>query len=282
MGGETGEFPSSLRHEGCSIPHSFMLCPTLRRYFCAVAALILSQNCASALVLDWDSVSWVDGTLNNTFNVSGNDVTVDVSANNGAALAPFSGLPNPQTPTIGNSFQGGLATAENTLILAVDLDNSLQSITVTVSFAAFGGATDVSFKLFDIDAGGPYQDQVTSIQALSTDGTTLIAPTITTSANNTPIGTGLSQSVVGTATTPSTGANSGRGNVTIDFGTNDIQSFTFTYGSTAAFLDPAYQHFGLYDIDFTPVPEINPALISVLSCLTAAGLVLRRRSKPSR
>ncbi|MGZ5553765.1 MAG: hypothetical protein ACXWHF_09010 [Chthoniobacterales bacterium] len=248
------------------------------------AALLLIAHPAAAVLLDWDAASWAPGTLSNTFQIDPIDpqtlVGVTVTSNNGANLVPYSGAPNPMTPAITPGFQGGLPTIENTLTLAVDLTNSAtQSITITISFGATGGASGVSFKLFDIDSGGPYQDQLTSIQGLSIDGTTLIAPTITTSANNLLIGTGLAQSVVGTATAQDTGPNSGRGNVTIDFGSNLIQSLTFTYGSTTAFADPAYQHFGIHDINFTPVPEVNPAAMSGLFCLGVAVVASRRRAR---
>ena len=258
----------------------------LRPHLCALAALILFQAQARALVLDWDTVAWANGSLNNSYQIDpmagGPDVNVAVTSNNGAPLVPYSAPPNPQTPTINNVFQGGLPTVENTLTLAVDLANPSQSVTITISFANPGGVQGVSFKLFDIDAGGGSQDEVTMIRALSIDGSTLIAPTITTSANNTLVGSGLTQSVVGTATTASTGPTSGRGNVTIDFGTNVIQSLSFTYGCTVAFPDPAYQHFGLHDVSFTPVPEINPAILSTISCLVAAGFALRHRFKVRR
>ncbi|MDQ6911461.1 MAG: hypothetical protein M3128_01130 [Verrucomicrobiota bacterium] len=252
----------------------------LQRYFYAFAALLLCQLPAQALVLDWDIVTWADGSLNNSYPMAGgNDVTVNVTPNNGAPLVLYSGAPNPQTPTINSGFQGGLATAENTLVLAVDLTNPTQSITITISFANPGGVQGVSFKLFDIDAGGGSQDELTMIRALSIDGSTLIAPTITTSANNTLIGSGINQSVVGTASTPNTGPQSGRGNVTIDFGANLIQSLTFTFGCTTFFPDPAYQHFALHDVSFSPVPEVNPAIVSFLSCLAGAGLVIRHRRR---
>ncbi len=257
----------------------------LQRCFCLFAALIFFQIKADALVLDWDSVAWANGSLNNSYQIdpmaSGPDVNVDVAGNNGATLTQYSVAPNPQTPTINNDFQGGLLFAQNTLVLAVDLTNPTQSITITISFANPGGVSGVSFKLFDIDAGGGSQDELTALRGLSIDGSTLIAPTLTTSANNTLIGSGLSQSVVGTAASPSTGLQSGRGNVTIDFGANVIQSLTFTFGCTGFFLDPAYQHFALHDVSFTPnltpVPEMNPAMISILSCLSGIGLVIRQR-----
>ena len=260
-----------------------MLCPTIRRCLCVFATLMLFHSHSGAAVLDWNTVTWADGSLNNSYQADPADpisgITIDVTANGGAPLVPWSGAPNPMTPTVARAFQGGLPTIENSLTLAVDLSNAAtQSITVNISFASTGGATDVSFQIFDIDAGGPYQDQLSQIYAVGLDGT-LIAPTITTSQNNTLIGAGLGQSVVGTATTPDTGPNSGRANVTISFGTNLIQSLTFTYGGTGAYPDPAYQHFGVGNINFTPVPEVNPALLSAFSCLAAVGLIWRHRAR---
>jgi hypothetical protein len=262
-----------------------MLRPTLRPYLCAFAALLVIQSTAGAVILDWDTIYWEEGTLSNFYQADLADpdsgVTVTVTPNNGAPIVPYAGG-TPMTPAVNAVFQGGGPTIQNTLTLAVDLANPSQSISVTVFFAASGGATDVSFRLFDIDAGGPYQDHLTLIRALSIDGSTLIAPTITTSVNNTLVGSGIDQSVVGTATTADTGLTSGRANVTIDFGSNLIQSLTFTYGGTAAFANPAYQHFGIDDINFTPVPEVNPAVMSMLSCLAAAGVILRHRANVRR
>jgi hypothetical protein len=234
-----------------------------------------------AVVLDWDSVSWAEGTLNNTYQPDGADpdsvVTIGVTPN-GAPLVPFSAAPNPTTPVTHNGLQGGLLIPENTLTIAVNLTNPSESVTLTISFAASGGASNVSFSLFDLDAGGGVQDELRSIQALSIDGSTWIAPTITTGPDNTLVGSGLGQVVLGTASTPNTGLTSGRGNVTIDFGANQIQWLTFTFGATDAFADPAYQHFGMHDLNFTPIPEVNPTVLSLLGCAGAvAGFHWRRR-----
>ena len=107
-----------------------------------------------------------------------------------------------------------------------------------------------------------------------------IAPTITISPNNSLTGTGLSQVVNGTASLNDTGAGSGDANVTISFGTAAIKSFTFTYGSgSGTVADPTYQHVGISDITFMPVPEINPTWSAVGSCLLAAVLILRHSAK---
>jgi hypothetical protein len=258
------------------------------RRFLLFALLTLLAPGAQAITLDWDTVTWTPGSLANSYDIdpakAGNDITVTVSGNT-AQLQPELVSPNPMTPAITTDFQGGLATAQNTLCLAVNFANQSQSVTVTVDFSALyaSGVQFVSFTLFDIDfsnaSGNTYQDQLRSITALSMTGTQ-VAPTITTSANNTLSGSGLNQVVDGTVSTVDTGAGSGSGNVTISFGGTAIKSFTFTYGSGSGTVpDPTYQHVGIHDISFTPVPEINPAWSALGSCLVAAGLILRHGAK---
>jgi hypothetical protein len=260
--------------------------------FCS-AAFLFAGACqvSEALTIDWDTVSWTNGSLINSLDVDparpGNDVTVTVSGNTGQ-LQPDLNSPNPQTPAVTRTFDGGLTPGERTLSLAVNFANQSQVITVTVDFSAqyAQGVSNVSFTIFDVDfassSGNNYQDQLTNIRAVGIDGS-LIAPTITTSANNTRTGTGLNQVVNGIASANDTGANSGRGNVTISFGANAIRSFTFTYGSgSGTVANPTYQHIGLHDITFTPVPEVNPAFGAVLSCIGATLLVLRHNARHRR
>jgi hypothetical protein len=243
---------------------------------------------AHAVTLDWDGVTWTPGSLSNSYDIDpakpGNDITVTIGGNT-ALLQPKNTAPNPQTPALTNTLQGGLPTLENTLCLALDLTNQSQSVTVSVNFSATYtlGVQNVSFKLFDIDfansGGSNFQDQLRSIQAIDMNGNP-VAATITTSVNNTLSGTGLSQIVNGTGSGTDTGAGSGNSDVTISFGATAIQSFSFTYGSgSGTVANPTYQHMGIHDISFTPVPEINPAWSAVGSCLVAGVLILRHSAK---
>lgn len=260
-----------------------------RRYFLLFFCLLGAASATQAVTLDWDAVAWTAGSLNNSYDIdpakAGNDITVTVSGNT-AQLQPELVAPNPMTPAVTTDFEGGLGTAQNTLCLAVNFTNRSQFVTVTVDFSALytEGVQDVSFTIFDIDfsaaTGNNYQDLLSNITATSIDGTTQIAATITPSANNTRSGSGLTQVVNGTVSTPDTGLGSGNGNVTISFGATAIKSFTFTYGSGSGTVpDPTYQHVGMHDITFTPVPEVNPAWSAVGSCLLAAALILRHRAK---
>jgi hypothetical protein len=177
----------------------------------------------------------------------------------------------------------------STLNLALDLTNQTQAVTTMVSFSALypQGVKNVSFQIFDVDfansSGSTFQDQLRSITALSIDGTTLIAPTITISPNNSLSGTGLNQVVTGTATTADLGAGSVGANVTIDFGSAWITSFTFTYGSgSGTVADPTYEHIGIYNIDFSTVPEADTTWVTILLCASAVGLASFQRAKKSR
>jgi len=266
--------------------------PTRSQFLSLLSAgLLFAGGCPTsrAVSLQWGSEPWAPGSLSNSFDVDpanpGNDITVTVSGATGQ-LQPELVSPYPMTPVITSDLEGGFGPTNKSLCIAVDLANQSQKIVVTVDFSAqyAQGVTNVSFTIFDVDlgnsSGSTYQDQLSSITALSIDGTTLIAPTITTSVNNTLSGTGLNQVVDGITSTSDTGPSSNSANVTISFGANAIKSFTFTYGSgSGTVADPTYQHIGLGDITFTPVPEMNPTWGAVASCLVAAVLILRHSAK---
>lgn len=257
----------------------------------SIAVLFSLGGSASALTLDWSTASWTAGSLSNSYNIDpakpGNDVTVTVSGDT-AQLQPEIVSPYPQTPAITTDFQGGLATAPKTLDLAMNLQNLTQAVTITVTFSSAytQGVNNVSFSLFDIDfsnvSGSQYQDELRSITATTVNNTT-VAAVVAGSPNNVVTGSStLLAKVDGTVSTPDTGAGSGNANVTISFGNNAIKSFTFTYGSgtgVPGLTDPTYQHMGIYNINFSPVPEVNPTLASALSCSCALLLALLHRAK---
>jgi hypothetical protein len=252
------------------------------KVWCGIALALLSLgSTAPAVVLDWDAVTWTPG-YSNSFDVDaanpGNDITVSISGDTSTLQYG--------TPARTTNFEGGLGVPENTLALAVDFTSKSQFITVTIDFSSLysAGVQNVSFTIFDVDfdnqvGTSEYQDQLRLISALSINGVTQIAPTITTSPNNTRSGNGVNQVVNGALTTVDSGPGSGAGNVTISFGGAAIKSLTFRYGSgPTSPTNPTYQHIAIHDLSFTPVPEINPAWTAMISCFVAAGLVLRHRA----
>jgi hypothetical protein len=238
-----------------------------------------------AVVLDWDAVTWTAGNLSSSYDIDaskpGNDITVTVSGDTGQ-LVPDNNAPFDMSPCLSQSMTGGLSPAQNALLIYFNLTNTAQAVTLAVNFSAqyTQGVNNVSFTIFDVDFGSSsYQDQLRNIYAVALDGVTHIAATITTSAANSITGTGLSQVVNGDANVANSGAGSNQGNVTISFGSNAIRGFAFTYGSGSnAPADPAAQKIALYDISFTPIPELNPSWTAIISCMAAAGLILRHRA----
>ena len=257
----------------------------IARVLFAAAVVLLSGSNARGVVLDWDTVTWTNGSLTNSYDIDpaneGNDVTVSVSGDTSRLGSEATGE---RTPALTTNVTGGLSPAQKTLTIFLDLTSTTQGVTLTVDFAAFypQGVENLSFSLFDIDFanesgnGADFRDQVRSISATTIGGAT-VWPTITTSGANRATGTGANQVVNGIATAADSTA---AGNVLFDFGGAVITSFTFTYGSgDTKHSDPTNQHMGLHDITFTPVPEITPALTAALSCFAATGLMIFHRAR---
>jgi hypothetical protein len=237
---------------------------------------------ARALVLDWDSVAWAPGTLVNSYDLNGdavNDVTVQITSQqaNIWQVDPTSGT---QAPTVNQTLTGGLAPAQNSLMLAANL-HTKSDATVQISFTGGNGAlntpgaTNVSFTLFDIDVT-TNSDIISNIYGVAPDGTHVAATITNVGPGVTLTGTGLTQQLAGNVASAD---NSGNGNATISFGSTLIYDVFFTFSNTAG--APRYQDIAIGDVTFTPVPEINPAAASVVSCLAAAGLtvLMHRRRK---
>ena len=243
-----------------------ILCSSARvtRAFCLGLSILLLACVPrlQAVVLDWSGVAWTPGSLSNSyeadgFPANGNDLTIVISGNtNKLTIDPATGL---ASPSIASSLEGGTA-GDHSLILAGDFEHAT-NFTVTVTFTGpFNGATDVSFTLFDIDLGTDHE-KIVSIYGLLSDGITQVAPMITNLGSAVTLsGTGLSQVLTGDAAVTNTGVGSGNGNATISFGSTAIRSFTFDFKNDGG--PPRFQSIGLFDIAFTPVPELNPSLIA--------------------
>jgi hypothetical protein len=259
----------------------------LRKIIFLLCAICLIAHPASSTLVDWSTLSWAAGSLSNSYDVdagsAGNDVTATISGNT-AQLQTSLAAANPQTPAITRAFDGGLGTSPMTLELALNLTSNAQTVTFTLDFSALyaSGVANVSFRLFDIDfnnngGSSQYQDVISSIYATSIGGAQIAATITNLGANVSLTGTGLSQVLTGQASTPDLGAGSDAGDATITFNATDIRSITFTYGSSGMFADPTYQHIGIYNIDYTIVPE--PGAVGVCSIVGVLAVWTSRRRK---
>jgi hypothetical protein len=256
---------------------------------CILLGLICFSSLTQAVTVDWDATAWTPGTLTNSYDVDssvpGNDLTFILGGTTGE-LANDS-VNNLPTPNINTNLEGGLSPVQNSLNIAIDLGKKDRFVTVTITFSDSytQGVENVSFTLFGIDqaAGGSniYIDEISSISALSIDGVTQIAPTITGLGSAVSLsGTGLNQVLTGNANVPDTGAGSGAGNATVSFNATGIRSITFTFGAGGnSAINPIFQDISLHDVTFSPVPEANPAIVAASVCLFGllAGKWRRRR-----
>ena len=255
---------------------------SLLRIYPAVALLLVSAGGAQALVLDWSSATWTPGATSGGIEVDGarpgNDVMISLSGNlNKLRTDPGSGT---ATPAILNRFQGGLSSPDHSLHFFVNAGTQTE-ITVTITFSAayVQGVENVSFSLFDIDKTTD-AEMFKNIYATDVNGNQIAANISNLGSGVSLSGTGLTQLLTGNAAANDAGAGSGSGNATIGFGANAIRSFTFTFDNSSG--PPRVQEFGLYDISFTPVPEINPAWTAAFSCFAAVGLVFSHRRSVQR
>lgn len=256
------------------------ICP---RRVCVVAAVCLafclaSSQTARALVLDWDTVSWADGSVNNSYDLTGdavNDITINITKRGNGPVFTNDPTTGTMTPTINQTLTGGLSPVQNSLMIAGNLFTN-SDLTIQMSFTGTQpGAANVSFTIFDIDVT-TNSDIINTIYGLAPDGTH-VAATITNVGSTINLsGTGLAQTLTGNSASPD---NSGNGNATISFGSTIITDVFFTFSNNAG--APRYQDIAIGDISFTPVPEINPAMASAISCVFAVGLTVftRRRAR---
>lgn len=251
----------------------------IRTLAVALGALLLgaSASNSSALVLNWNSVSWTN-QYSNTFDVDPNvinDITVTMSGNlNRFTNDATTGV---ATPAITTTLQGGLGPVP-ALELAANLGtNSLLTISVDFSAQYTQGVENVSFTLFDIDKGAD-NDRIINIYATALDGTTHLAATITNLGSVVSLtGTGLTQVLSGSTASADASAD---GNATISFGANAIIGFSFSFENSNG--PPKFQDISIGNISFTPVPEVNPTIAAATVCLFGMLAMKVRRRELSR
>jgi hypothetical protein len=248
---------------------------------CLLAGGAISSR--AAVVLDWDSATWTPGSRNTSYDLNGDTVT-DITISMTSTPANIWD-PDPLgtlTPTINQTLTGGLPLVNGvipkSLMLAADLKTK-SDITVQLSFTAGNQlGTNVSFTIFDIDVA-TNSDIISGIYGVALDGSKVAATITNVGSAATLTGAGLTYVLTGN--TPSLD-NLSTGNATISFGSAVLTDVFFVFSNNQG--APFYQDIALGDINFTPVPEINPAVASVGSCLAATGMMLlvhrRRKAKP--
>lgn len=244
------------------------------RFLLPQLLLMVTASSSMALVLDWDARTYTPGSLNQGFEfdnaLAGNEVTFVITGNTNK-LRPDVGT-GVNTPSVSTSLQGGLG--QSSLNITANVGTQTE-ITVTVSFSNLyvQGVENVSFTIFDIDKTTD-SEFIKNITATTVNGTVIPATISNVGSMVTLSGTGISQLLTGQGAAANT---DGTGNATISFGANAIRSFTFTFDNSSG--PPRIQEIGMHDLNFTPVPEVNPAITATVSCLAVSGLMFFHRSR---
>ncbi len=203
---------------------------------------------AAGLTLDWDSVDYTTGSLNESFNVGDGSVDFSYSFNGGTFVAG--------TPDDTIVLNGSSATNE-TLRLQYDPGNENDSVTMTTAFNYGVPVQNVSFRIYDIDISG-------SSASTSNSWNDLI--TVTGFLNGNPLtanysGQGFtSGSVVQVGDSlngvQNVGNDSDDGNIDVSFA-SPIDSFELVFSQDPALVreNPSSHGIGIGDISYEPVPE---------------------------
>jgi hypothetical protein len=276
------------------------------------AWLLCSAAPARAAVLDWNSLSWTAGALSMTYyatnnvNASGlfyydstfptNNTSTPASVT--VSISGDTGFMNGGFPAVTNDISGGYSSPTNNALQfwVNHFTSPTQQLVIDVAFNYYAGVSNLTAILLDVDqsvnsqviqnghghnatftTNYGYNDEVRDIGAH-------YANTNVGSVNITPVsgatyvvaGTGTNATVTGDANNPNT---LGGGNVTLDFGTNSVADFTFTYGNGAnTFATPEQQAISLYQISFSPrrAPEFKPGVAAIVVCVLTVFLRRRR------
>jgi hypothetical protein len=250
----------------------------------ALVACLAGASPAAALTLDWDVVSWpaptggffcppfcTTPTLNQTYSVGGENVAVTIS-DPGDSLRTFNGPSgSPGSPVLSAYINATGNGGQRNLFIKTQ-GNDL-GVTIQFDFAHVSGVTNLSFNVFDMDAGPPgnYIDRISVVVSIG-GAPAPAAPLVTTGSASTWNGTSVT-GVAGSAA-PETGAGSAAGIVSFDFGTAMLDSFTIFYQNLNA--TPADQWIGIGDISFEIAPEPGTGVLLAFGLALLAGS--RRRS----
>jgi hypothetical protein len=248
---------------------------SVRRLICGIAvALAASSSVASAVVLDWNTVTWPPGSLSNAYHVDPNTPGNNISITMTGDTSSFSG----GSPSIVNNNLGG--TGKPALQLQTGGLLPGQSIVVTINFNYAQGVYVQNLNILDVDFSpgivgsvGGWQDQIKNISAVTATNQTVNPVAVAGGSAVTVTGNQTSGwTATGNATA---GSGSSAGNVSLDFGNFQITSITFTFANgPGAPILLTNQIIGLDNITFLLTPERFTGVSAMILCGLAVILCI--------
>ncbi|WP_298023362.1 proprotein convertase P-domain-containing protein [uncultured Parasphingopyxis sp.] len=208
---------------------------------------------AGNVLFDWDSVTWAEGSLNNSYTLANvGTIGFAISAPPGIWLndGNFGG----QTPAEASYYNAGLYPGQDALHYLIDAGTQADQATTTISLQY--GAAGARFIVSDIDDGGAqFKDRL--VVTGSYQGNPVV-PILTNNVANAVAG----NVAIGTAAAGNTVQD---GNVIVTF-LSPVDTITVVYGPDAsgpAF--PGQQGIGIHDITFcNPLADIDVTKTSIV------------------
>ena len=196
-------------------------------------------------IFRWGAITWPRGSLTNSYPL-GNLGTIGFSITNEGTWVP-EGRYGGAVPGTSATMTGGYSDGGRSLIFHVNRANRTQRSVVTVALPQV--ITGAQFEVFDIDAGGGFEDRIT-VYGLRAG--TRVSAVLTNGSVNAVSGDSV------TATGGSSSDTEGLGNAIVTFA-DPIDTIVMEYGNGPnAPADPTNQGIGLHDFAFCDPPR--PAL----------------------
>ena len=216
----------------------------------------------AGLVLDWDNFSWKgSGNAEREFdldNDSINDIKVMITS----------------TANRNRYATATTYSTENSLAISPAFTDSSQYVGIGFYFLNAKGANNISFTLYDIDAGNntfDFIDRVASIQGLDLNGNAVAASSVVGDSYNKVEGSGLDIAVQGVAQND----EKDKGIVSIKFDNIPLKEVSFVFKPAG---ENALYGMAVGDISFNPVPEPISGLVLGVLCLIFGGYYIKRKA----
>ena len=114
--------------------------------------------------LDWDTSAWTAGSTSNSYTIGGDGVTVSIADSSNRLVSPAPALTDSTAASPLDPNTGGLSPAEKSLAVRTDFGGGpvgTEKVVLTLNFTKTGGASNVSFTIYDVDAvAGSYVDRL--------------------------------------------------------------------------------------------------------------------------
>jgi len=261
-------------------PKSIIKLVLISSSFAVLLIPTTAKHSQAITLVDWDTIGWQDGVLNQEFSVGTNTINIDFTLGDEAQFINFAN--GAMTPSVSGTLNGSNPDSDQSLHLQLDAnkvgafaeDPTPYSAMMDVNFSdSFSG---IAFNLYDIDIGFNWQDRV-SVIGWGNNGE--IAPEFTIS-NADYVEQVDSYTVDGIT---SSANDQDTSNVLVSFN-SPISGFQlmFTDGDDiGSEINPFSHGIGIGDISYTEVPNVKdvpePASTVGLVTLGLLGFSLGRR-----